>query len=70
MTPTDAELDRLLAEMDHLRIKLSIARDSGRQDLSLINRLERSVSKLEDDVARFDGPIKKLVKHKPVEKPE
>ena len=52
MTPTDDDLDRLMAERDHLRIKLNMTRDSGRHDLSLINRLERSVSKSEEDVAR------------------
>ena len=56
--PDDMELDRLLAERDHLRIKFCIPRDSGVQDVSLINGLERSLAKLVQDVARHKLEIK------------
>ena len=48
---SDANIERLGSECDHLRVKLSLARDHPTQDVEAIGRIERSIVASERELA-------------------
>ena len=52
-----AELDRLVDEVEDLRVKLSLARDARTRDEATIERLERSIILIEKAIGKTKGVI-------------
>jgi len=48
----------------------SAAQDKSQSQLDKFKQAARELETDDDDEARFDERVRKLVKHKPVEKPE
>ena len=49
--PNDSELERLMGERDHMRIKLNLAQNSGIRDANGIEHLQRSLELVETSIA-------------------
>jgi outer membrane murein-binding lipoprotein Lpp len=48
----EAELNRLTAELDGMRATVKIARDAHTRDAERLDRLERSISLVEREIAK------------------